>query len=444
VGRALAPDRVAHGGDHVDGLLVTEAPWPRGAGRLAEHPGRRRVVVAPPRRVGQGPEDAGQGGSADAPDRLGGQAQLACLPGEPALLGQLALQRLERLQVVHGGPAEGTLQRLRVDVLQGGARVVLGQAVGQALQVGQLLEGAGGVAHAQRLALAVAPALTDALVPVQVRPAPAQRLAEPVQLVGQAKVLHGLLHEASQLLALLGRQRGQQPAGRCRPPGQGVDQLVEVGRVVGEHVAVVAHEALEGLLGVLAAGVGVQHRVEVGQHVLDPLHGGRVVRLQALLHAPELGVEDLAAEQVADLLVGGGRLGRAPAVVGQLAHGAGGVVRELVQLGLGQPGGVRRVGEQGAPLLLQGPVEQLADLDQGAVHARGAAQLAAALAGPAQQVVQATQARHAAPEQVGQRLGGPVAAQDPLGQAVEGAADVERRRQRVGPAPPGPVPVTHR
>src|SRR5438094_516555 len=82
-------------------------------------------------------------------------------------------------------------------------------------------------------------------------------------------------------------------------------------------------------------------------------------------------------EQVAYLL--GGRLGleRAPAVVGELAHGAGGVGGELVQLGLGEAGLVARVGGQRRPLRLQGLVEQLPDALQGAVEVALAGQVAA-------------------------------------------------------------------
>ena len=47
---------------------------------------------------------------------------------------------------------------------------------------------------------------------------------------------------------------------RGGPAGQRVDELLEVLRVVGEEVAVLLHELVELLLGVLAARVGLEHR----------------------------------------------------------------------------------------------------------------------------------------------------------------------------------------
>ncbi len=173
------------------------------------------------------------------------------------------------------------------------------------------------------------------------------------------------------------------------PPGERVDQLVEIGRVLREEVAVLLHELLELLLRVLAPGVGVEHLVERGHHRPDAFELLRGGVLQRVAHALELGVEDLAAQQVLDLVVGLPGLGRAPLVFGELADGPRRVVRQGVELGLGQPGRVVRVGEQRAPLLLQRLVEQLLDLVERAVEAAAAAQLSGALPGPAAQRLEA-------------------------------------------------------
>ena len=61
-------------------------------------------------------------------------------------------------------------------------------------------------------------------------------------------------------------------------------------------------KSVEVLLRVLAARVGVEHLPQVREHVLDPLHGRRVRVFQRLLHALELAVEHLPAQQVAELL----------------------------------------------------------------------------------------------------------------------------------------------
>jgi hypothetical protein len=70
-------------------------------------------------------EDAAQRDRADPPDRLGRQPQLPLLAEQVALLGQLALEPAQGLQVLDRGPPEGPLQRLPVDVVQRGARVAL-------------------------------------------------------------------------------------------------------------------------------------------------------------------------------------------------------------------------------------------------------------------------------------------------------------------------------
>ena len=80
--------------------------------------------------------------------------------------------------------------------------------------------------------------------------------------------------------------------------------------MVREEIPVLLHEAVEVGLGVIAARVRLEHRVQRGDHVLHPLHrlGARAV-LQRLLHAAELAVEHLAAEQVLELLEGFPRAG---------------------------------------------------------------------------------------------------------------------------------------
>ena len=111
----------------------------------------------------------------------------------------------------------------------------------------------------------------------------------------------------------------QHPLRRGRPLGQRVEQLVDVLRVLGEEVAVLVHEVGEVLLGVLALRVLRQQLVEVGEHLVDRgavLVGGV---LERLLHAGEALVEQLAAEQVLDLLVVLAGLAALPVVVAELA-----------------------------------------------------------------------------------------------------------------------------
>ena len=85
------------------------------------------------------------------------------------------------------------------------------------------------------------------------------------------------------------------------------------------------HELGELLGRVLAARVGVEHVVERVHHVAHALHVLLVGVGQGVAHAGELRVEQLAAQQVLDLLVLLRGLGRAPLVLGELLHGPGGV-----------------------------------------------------------------------------------------------------------------------
>jgi hypothetical protein len=167
---------------------------------------------------------------------------------------------------------------------------------------------------------------------------------------------------------LLRGERGQQPAGRRRPPGERVDQFLEVARPLGEEVAVALHELVEGGGGVLAAGVGVEHGVELGQHAPDPVHVLLARPGERIAHALEAAVEQLAPEQVTDLLVEVGGFWRTPLAVGELADGTGGVGGELVQLGLVEPRLVGRVRRERGPLGVEGLVEQLPDAVEGAAE----------------------------------------------------------------------------
>ena len=119
-----------------------------------------------------------------------------------------------------------------------------------------------------------------------------------------------LLRQRIQLGALVGRQAVAEPLRGRGPLGQRVQQLVHVLRVLREELAVLVHEVIEVLLGVLAAGVLVQQIIQIVEHFVDALTvlvGGV---LQRLLHPGETLVEHLAAEQILDLLVLFARLRR--------------------------------------------------------------------------------------------------------------------------------------
>ena len=176
-----------------------------------------------------------------------------------------------------------------------------------------------------------------------------------------------------------------------------------------------------------AAGVGVEHLIQRGHHVLDPLHGPGIRLLQALLHAAELAVEHLPAQQVLELLEGlPGRIA-APVVVVEPPDRPCGVARQLIELGLAQPGLVGGVREQLGAFLPDRGVQQRARLLQDAVKPTPVAQLALPLADPAEQVVQAFVAGHAPAQQIPQCAGRIGSVEHRVAELIHGAAHVVRR-----------------
>ena len=256
------------------------------------------------------------------------------------------------------------------------------------VEVGEVLQRAGRLAGTERLVALHA----LAAAPVQVGPPGPQRLGELGHLAGEVHVLQRAGHQRGQLVALLGAQRPHHPLGRGGAAGERVDQLLEVRGAVREHVAVAGHELVELLLRVLAPRVGREHRVEVGHHVLDPLHrcggGGFCCVFQRLLHPAELRVEHLAAQQVLHLLEGLRRLGGAPVVARRAGARRAPGRRQRVQRGLAEPRVVGGVGEERRPLLADRGVDQPPHLLQGAVEASALAHLPPLLAQPAHHVVQ--------------------------------------------------------
>ena len=194
------------------------------------------------------------------------------------------------------------------------------------------------------------------------------------------------------------------------------------------------HEVLEVLLRVLALGVLVQQVVEIVEHLVDALAvlvGGV---LQRLLHAREALVEHLAAEQILDLLVLFAGLAAAPVVVGELLDGLRRRRRQRLELQLVEPGVVV---ERAGQLLAFGQhrlVEQLLDLLQGAVEVVARQQLSATTVGLGGELVGAAHVLGAAPQQLRQRAPRRAALHHVLADLLERLAQVDRRRQRVGPA----------
>ncbi len=224
------------------------------------------------------------------------------------------------------------------------------QLLGQLLQLRDIGQRLGAFTHAERV---VAGELLGAR-PVFTGPRGLQIGVQSAARLHQRRRPKGLLRQRIQLGALLSAEG----------VGQRVQQFLDIARVLREELAVLVHEVVEILLGVIAAGVLVQQVVEVVQHLVDPLAvliGGA---LQRLLHAGEALVEHLAAEQILDLLVLFAGLAAAPVVVGKLLDGLGRRRRQRLQLKLRKAGVVVQRGGQLLALGQHRLVEQLLDLLQ--------------------------------------------------------------------------------
>ena len=135
--------------------------------------------------------------------------------------------------------------------------------------------------------------------------------------------------------------------------------------MLGEEVPVALHEPVEVLLAMPAGLPGLDHAVQLGQHVLEPtqLFGRKI--LHARSHVPEVGSEHLVLEpiqQLVELLLGSRVV---EAVVLELTDGPRRIRRQRGQELLLQPGIVFRLEREGAPLRLQDVVQALLDLPKG-------------------------------------------------------------------------------
>ena len=199
------------------------------------------------------------------------------------------------------------------------------------------------------------------------------------------------------------------------------------------------HELGEVLVGVRPRRVLLQQVVEVGEHLRDggPVLLGRA--LERLLHPGEALVEQLATEQVLDLLVGLAGLRGLPVVRRQLAHRCRGRRRQVVEHHLAEVAvlvGHRDVAGQLAALGEHGLVEQLAHLLHGAVEVVALQDVAAALRELALQLVEPGLVVAAAPQELAHRVLGRVAGHHVLPDGVERLGEVDRRGERVAAVVP--------
>ena len=233
---------------------------------------------------------------ADGPDAAGRELEpaLALLDEAGVLehLGQLG-QPLERPRRVVAQQLAGPFE---VDLGQLAGLGGLPEQVLEVVHVAQRVEEARHLRHRQRVVAAEA----HLPLPRELRERLLQVAAELVDLPAQVHVLEQRLGEGLELRALLGRHRVHELLHLRHRLRHLLEQLVERLRVAGEEVAVALHEPVE--VGLLAALALLEHLVELGEHVLHPLHPlGREV-LHALGHLVEVALHQLLAQLLHELL----------------------------------------------------------------------------------------------------------------------------------------------
>ena len=147
---------------------------------------------------------------------------------------------------------------------------------------------------------------------------------QPAQCVHQLRRAEGLLRQRIQFGTLLGGEAVAEALRGGGTLGQRIQELIDIARVLREVLAVLGHEIVEVVLGVLATGVFVQQVVEVVEHLVDGLAVFVTGVLQRLFHAGEALIEYFPSEQVLDLLVFLLRFGASPLVLREFLHRLGG------------------------------------------------------------------------------------------------------------------------
>ena len=178
----------------------------------------------------------------------------------------------------------------------------------------------------------------------------------------------------------------------------------------------------------------VEKLVQVGQHLRDTLPVLLGGTFEGLFHAGKTLVEQFAAEQVLDLLVVRPGLRRTPVVVGEFFDGLRGRRREAPDLHLGEPGVVVEVTGELFAFLENGPVEQLADLGEGAVEVASLEEFLPTPVHLLAQLVQATHVLRTAPQELAQRTLRRHPGHHIVTDLAERLPEIDRGCQRIGTA----------
>ncbi|SKY66486.1 Uncharacterised protein [Mycobacteroides abscessus subsp. abscessus] len=183
---------------------------------------------------------------------------------------------------------------------------------------------------------------------------------------------------------------------RCGALCERVDEFFCVAWVFGEVLAVLTHEVVKLLSGVLATIVGVEKFIEVCEHLGDGLTvlvGGT---LERFLHPRETLVEQFPAQQILDLLEVLARLRVPPVVLRQFLDGLSSRGRQTPDLHLGETRVVVEIACELFALLEYRAVEKFSDLVERSVEVSLLQQLLPPTIDLFAQLVQAAHVRRSA------------------------------------------------
>ena len=261
---ARSNDRVEHRLLNRDLTAVTEPPGASGAGGFGLPSGLARLVGGIP-VLPEVLEHSDQGPFPHLASPARGDLEPATLPRHQPRLLERALDLLEPPEIGDRLLAQGPPELLLVDVLHRGARVVGPHRTVQILVIGYPLQRVHRGLHGHGLFAAG----KRGLVPRHLREQFGEGTGQSIHFERKVEVLEDLPRQRFQLGPLLRRHRPQQPRQRGHPSCHLLQQLVERLRVLGEEVAVPLHET--GEVEWLSPVPSLDHRVQLGQHVLEAL-----------------------------------------------------------------------------------------------------------------------------------------------------------------------------
>ena len=214
---------------------------------------RRRRAAAPCRRAGAAPSGSARGPRAPR-------------SSQPCRRSSRSSSCSRRTSSAASRPSWRG-HRLDVDVVEGGAGVLLTELVEQVVEVGDVAQRAGRLAVAERRS---SPRTRSRRSQFRSGRSARRLRRQRRQLAGEVGVAERLGHQAGQLLRAApgSASASAARAAAARRASASISSSTSL-RLLGEELAVPLHELGERVVGVFAAGVPAEQVVEVAEHLLD-------------------------------------------------------------------------------------------------------------------------------------------------------------------------------